>query len=84
MSLFSKLTTELPAKLPNRFLEKGGFMPMGAVDRTARTNTAKELVDSIKAYAKESPEIVSQRCRHPYRSAVWLEYFCGAERCPQY
>lgn len=49
MSLFSKLTTELPAKLPNRFLEKGGFMPMGAVDRTARTNTAKELVDSIKA-----------------------------------
>lgn len=41
MSLFSKLTTELPAKLPNRFLEKGGFMPMGAVDRTARTNTAK-------------------------------------------
>lgn len=57
MSLFSKLTTELPAKLPNRFLEKGGFMPMGAVDRTARTNTAKELVDSIKAYAKESPEV---------------------------
>lgn len=44
MSLFSKLTTELPVKLPNRFLEKGGFMPMGAVERTARTNTAKELV----------------------------------------
>lgn len=57
MSLFSKLSTEISAKLPNRFLEKGGFMSMGAVDRSARTNTTKELVASINAYAKESPEV---------------------------
>ena len=60
MSLFSKVGASISdkaVKLPNRFLQGGGFMPMGAVDRTARTNTAKELVDSIKAYAKESPEI---------------------------
>ena len=60
MSLFSKVGASISdkaVKLPNRFLQGGGFMPMGAVDRTARTNTAKELVDSIKAYAKESPEV---------------------------
>lgn len=53
MSLLSKIST----KLPNRFLEKGGFTPMGAVERTPRANTTKELVESINAYAKESPEV---------------------------
>ncbi|MBD5401408.1 hypothetical protein HDR58_01210 [bacterium] len=59
MSFFSKVSAKISndaVKLPNRFTENG-FMPMGAVKRTPRTNTTEELVSSIRAYAKESPEI---------------------------
>ncbi len=59
MSFMSKIGAAIDSsvnKLPNRFLE-GGFMKMGAVDRAPRANTTQELVDSIRAYAKESPEI---------------------------
>lgn len=57
MSLFSKISTitNEARTLPNRF--KGGFMPMGAVQRTPRTDTAEELISSINAYAKQNPEI---------------------------
>ena len=37
-----------------------------------------------RVFNQESPEIVSQRRRHPYRGVVRFEYFCGAERCPQH
>lgn len=60
MSLFSKVGASISdkaVKLPNRFLQGGGFMDMGAVNRAPRANTTQELVDSIRAYAKESPEI---------------------------
>lgn len=60
MSLFSKVGASISdeaAKLPNRFLQGGGFMQMGAVTREPRANTTEELVSSIKAYAKTNPEI---------------------------
>lgn len=62
MSLFSKISSGASAisveakKLPNRFIE-GGWMRMGAVSREPRANTTQELVSSIRAYAKENPEI---------------------------
>lgn len=58
MSLISKISAKFSdeaIKLPNRFT--CGFMPMGAVKREPRTNTAEELASSIRAYAKENPEI---------------------------
>lgn len=42
-------------KLPNRFNQ--GFMKMGIVERTPRNNSTSEIIGSIQAYAKETPEI---------------------------
>lgn len=59
MSLFSKVSKIIPQetqKLANRFIGNG-FMPMGAVTRQPRANTVQEITGSIRAYAKENPEI---------------------------
>lgn len=59
MSFTSKIGASVSdefVKLPNRFI-KGGFMPMEAVKREPRTNTTEELLNSIRAYAKDNPEI---------------------------
>lgn len=53
MSLFSKVSKTVLTKLPNRFMS-GGFMKMGHVVRTPRANSADELVNSLKSYAKEN------------------------------
>ena len=55
MSLLSKVSGEA-VKLPNRFLQ-GGFQTMGAVTREPRANSVSELINSIKAYSKNNPEI---------------------------
>lgn len=55
MAIISKFS-EGSQKLQNRFLT-GGFMHIGAVTREPRANTAEELVNSIRAYAKANPEI---------------------------
>lgn len=59
MSLFSKVATNFSneaTKLPNRFIGNG-FMPIGPISREPRNNSANEIINSIKEYAKTSPEI---------------------------
>ena len=58
LAIISKIS-EGSQKLQNRFLEGGGFMKLGFVQRNPRSNTTKELTNSIRAYAKENPEIAN-------------------------
>ncbi len=49
LSSSSPVTLKQAERLPNRF--GGGIVPMGHVVREPRTNTSKELLESIEAYA---------------------------------
>lgn len=64
MSLFSKISGKVvdttlnvvqtkAKRLPNRFLS-GGFVECGAIFHEPRTNSSKEIIDSLKLIAKEA------------------------------
>lgn len=56
MAFLSKVALSLePKKLPNRFV--GAWETVGVSKKAPRTNTVEELTNSIKAYAKDNPEI---------------------------
>lgn len=56
MSFISKATQFIePQKLPNRFTD--GWQTMGTKKIAPRTNSAEELINSLKAHAKDNSEI---------------------------
>jgi len=64
MSFINKLSSKVEnvisgnwVKLPNRFHQESDWLNMGAVSLKPRTNTQDEILNSLKAYAKDNAEI---------------------------
>ncbi len=64
MSFINKLSSKVEnvisgnwVKLPNRFPQESDWLKMGAVSLKPRTNTQDEILNSLKAHAKDNAEI---------------------------
>ena len=64
MSFINKLSSKVEnvisgnwVKLPNRFHQESDWLNMGAVSLKPRTNTQDEILNSLKAHAKDNAEI---------------------------
>lgn len=55
----SAVTSEAQT-LPNRFLQRGGFLPMGARQIPQRTDSVEELAASLRAHAKNGQSLAAK------------------------